>query len=175
MKNRISEILKIIATKIRPHKAWQMLLALILVLSFGVAPAKFALADYTGVKGHTFDVTFTKWISTWPNMVGVVGGDVRPGTFSGEIINYLPGVNMTKIEALYHIHGSRHSLTAHVFVTQNNVTGMASITGRVTEGWQEGAPVTGEYKVWSNCPLTPPGSSTMCFQGTLYIIRGSAE
>jgi hypothetical protein len=173
MKNLKNEGLKILELKLRSFKAWRLLLALMLVLSFAAAPAQLALADAGGVKGHTFDVTFTKWISTWPNMVGVVGGAVREGTFAGEVLNYLPGVTITKIEALYHMNGSRHSFTAHVYVTQNNVTGMAAITGRVTEGWLEGAPVTGEYKVWASCPLTPPGSGTMCFQGTLHIQRGS--
>lgn len=171
MKNRINGILNITTAQIQPHKAWRMLLALILVLSFGGVSAKFALAD-SGVTGHTFNVTFTKWISSWPNMVGIVGGDVGTGTFSGEVINYLPGVDISKIEALYHIHGGVHSFTAHVFVTQNNVTGMASITGSVTEGWLEGKPVNGSYKVWTNCPLTPPGNSTMCFQGTLHLSVG---
>jgi hypothetical protein len=162
-------------TKIRSFKGWRILFAFVMVLSFAAAPAQVALADAAGENGHTFDVTFTKWISTWPNMVGVVGGDVRPGTFAGEVLNYLPGAKITKIEALYHVNGSRHAFTAHVYVTQNNVTGMAVITGRVIGGWLEGASVTGRYKVWVNCPLTPPGSSTMCFQGALHIILGSAR
>lgn len=175
MKSRINEVQKATEKEGQPHKVWLILLAFILILSMAAVPAQLALADYAGTQGHVFDVTFTKWISTWPNMVGVVGGDVRPGTFVGEVLNYHPGVTITNIEALYHIKGSRHSFTAHVFVTQNNVTGMATITGRVTDGWLEGARLTGEYKVWPNCPLTPPGSATMCFQGTLHIPAGSGE
>ena len=173
MKNLNNEGIKILELKLRSFKGWRMLLALMLVLSFAAAPAQLALADAGGVKGHTFDVTFTKWISSYPNMVGVVGGAVRTGTFAGEILNLSTVGNFTNIEAMYHMNGSRHSFTAHVYVTQNNVTGMATITGRVTAGWLKGAPVTGEYKVWASCPLTPPGSSTMCFQGTLHIQRGA--
>jgi hypothetical protein len=175
MKNVQNAGFKNVNSKLRSFKGWSILLVLMLVASFAAAPAQLALADAGGVKGHTFTVTFTKWISTWPNMVGVVGGDVRPGTFKGEVLNYAPGATITKIEALYHVTGSRHSFTAHVYVTQNNVTGMATITGRVTDGWLEGALVSGAYKVWANCPLTPPGSATMCFQGTLHILPGSDQ
>ena len=110
-------------------------------------------------------------------MVGKVGGAVGKGPFSGEVLKYTPGTDITKIEALYHMNGSRHSFTAHVYVTQNNVTGMAVITGRVTEGWLEDAPVTGEYTVFAKCPMSTPGNvyGTLCFQGTLHVLRGSEQ
>jgi hypothetical protein len=173
MKNMQNEGIKNVKSKIRSFKGWGILLALMLLATFAAAPAQLVLADAGGVKGHTFDVTFTKWISSYPNMVGVVDGAVSKGTFAGEILNLSTVGNFTNIEALYHMNGSRHSFAAHVYVTQNNLTGMAVITGRVTEGWLEGASVTGGYKVWVNCPLTPPGSGTTCFQGTLHILRGS--
>ena len=61
--------------------------------------------------------TFTKWITNFPNMVGVVGGDAGRGTYAGEILNYQPGTP-TFIGALYHFNGRFHSFTAHVYVTQ---------------------------------------------------------
>jgi len=134
-----------------------------------LGPTQLALADPGGERGHTFDVTFTKWITTFPNMAGVVDGDVGDGSFAGEILNINTVGNITTIEALYHINGSRHSFTAHVFVTQDNVAGMAVIVGDVIEGWLEGAHVTGEYKVLTNCTL---GSSGTCFQGTLNMQKG---
>jgi hypothetical protein len=133
-------------------------------------PTQLALADPGGEKGHTFDVTFTKWITTFPHMAGVVGDDVGDGAFAGEILNINTVGTITKIEALYHIYGSRHSFTAHVFVTQDNVAGMAAITGEVTEGWLEDAHVTGEYKVLSPCNI---GTASTCFQGTLKIKKHS--
>lgn len=133
-------------------------------------------ADDHGSKGNRHhgdaDVTFTKWITTFPNMAGVVGGDVGDGPFAGEILKIGTVGNITTIEALYHVYGSRHSFTAHVFVTQDNVAGIAAITGRVTEGWLEGAHVNGEYKVLSPCNI---GTASTCFQGTLDIKRDSDD
>ena len=135
-----------------------------------LGPTQLALADPGGEKGHTFDVTFTKWITTFPNMAGVVSGDIGDGPFVGEILNINTVGTITKIEALYHMYGSRHSFTAHVFVTQDDVAGMAVITGDVTEGWLEGAKLIGEYKVLSPCNI---GTASTCFQGTLNIEKDS--
>jgi hypothetical protein len=175
MKNLKSDGLKIME-QVRSSKGWRLLLAFVLVAAFATlsvaGPAPVALADKGGVKGHTFNVTFTKWITTYPNMAGVVGGAVGAGTFAGEILNIGTVGNITTIEALYHMNGSRHSFTAHVYVTQNNVTGTAVITGRVTEGWLEDAQVTGEYKVLVPCPI---GTAGMCFQGTLHVAPESEQ
>jgi hypothetical protein len=181
MKNLKNVALKTMETKVRSIKSWRMLFALVLVAAFAALSAvgwtQMALADAGGVKGHTFDVTFTKWVTNYPNMVGVVGGDVGAGTFAGEILSNVDVGTFTTIHALYHINGSRHSFTADNHVTQNNVTGMAVITGLVTEGWLKGAPVTGEYKVWATCPIPTPGNSlgALCFQGTLHILRGDRD
>lgn len=133
--------------------------------------------DRGGVQGHTFDDTFTKWITTFPNMVGVVGGDVGAGTYAGEILNYGVVGSITNIEALYHFSGGKHSFTAHVYITQDDVAGVAAITGGVTEGWQKGAQVTGEYQVWATCPIPTPGNGlgTLCFQGALHILKGGKD
>lgn len=176
MKNLKNEGLQTLETIVRSIKGWRLLFALVLVAPLAallaVGPVQLALADAGGVTGHTFDVTFTKWITTFPNMVGVVGGDVGAGTFAGEILNIGTVGTITKIEALYHMNGSSHSFTAHVYVTQDNVAGMAVITGVVTEGWLEGAPVNGVYKVWATCPIPTPGNmfGTLCFQGTLHVL-----
>ena len=187
MKNLKNEGFKTVEPKVRLSKGWRLLFALVLVAAFAAlsaaGPAQVALADKGGVKGHTFNVTFTKWVISTStagaplNMVGKVGGAVGKGPFAGEVLKYTPGADITKIEALYHMNGSRHSFTAHVYVTQNNVTGMAVITGRVTEGWLEDAPVTGEYTVFAKCPMSTPGNvyGTLCFQGTLHVLRGSEQ
>jgi hypothetical protein len=110
-------------------------------------------------------------------MVGVVDGDVGPGTYTGEVISMDPGDEITSIQALYHINGSIHAFTADLKITQNNSTGKATITGRVTEGWQEGASVIGKYITLADCPIKTPGNvfaeqgdeHGLCFQGALLV------
>lgn len=114
--------------------------------------------------------TFTKWITTFPAMAGVVGGDVGAGAFAGEILTYTPGntpTDPTVIEALYHFNGSRHSFTAAVHVEQTGLS--AVVTGVVTDGWLRGNPVRGQYTQIS-CAESPNGT---CFRGTLDVLRGA--
>ena len=171
LKNKTTEI---VATKIRPFKGWSILLGLVLVGTTAGA----ALASNSGAKGHKFDATFTKWVTTSSpaagvvaNMVGIVGGDVGPGTYTGEVISMNTVGNITSIEALYHFNGSKYAFTADLNITQNESTGRATITGRVTEGWLKGTSVTGEYNVLAACPIETPDNAygTVCFQGTLHL------
>jgi hypothetical protein len=142
--------------------------------SSAISPNKNELkhaGDNKGV-GHTFDATFTKWITNYPNMGGVVGGDVGTGTFTGEILSRVTVGDTTRLEALYHFNGSKHSFTAHVFVTSADVAGTATIKGLVTEGWHKDVTLTGEYTIYGVCPIPTPGitqGSTKCFQGVLHI------
>jgi hypothetical protein len=174
MTNRKNESTKTAVTKIQPFKKWSILLVLVLVATTAGA----ALAYKGDAKGHTFDDTFTKWVITTPpapgvmlNMVGVVGGDVGPGTYTGEVISANTVGNITSIEAIYHFNGSKHAFTAELNVTQDESAGTATITGRVTEGWLKGASVTGEYTVLAVCPLDTPDNAygTLCFQGALHV------
>lgn len=179
MTNLKNEFTKTVATKILPFKGWSILLAIVLV----AATAGAALAYNSDAKGHTFDNTFTKWVTYWPptpptqdnpvNMEGVVDGDVGPGTYVGEAISVIPGDNSTSIEAFYHFNGSKHAFTAHLYITQDDLAGTATITGDVTEGWLKGASVTGEYNVvgvgMDDCPGTPDNILPVCFQGALHV------
>jgi hypothetical protein len=173
MKNLKNEAVNTMGREVRSMKSWRMLVAFVLAAAFAALSAvvgtQLALADAGGVNGHTYDVTFTKWIAIAPNMVGVVGGDVGAGTYAGEILNKSTVGNITTLHALYHINGSIHIFTADLVITQDDVAGTAVITGLVTEGWLKGAPVTGKYTVMPVCPIATPGNSlgTMCFQGTL--------
>lgn len=114
----------------------------------------------------TAENTFTKWITTFPTMAGVVGGDVGACTYAGEILKYTPG-STTVIEALYHFNGSRHSFSALVHVEQTGLK--AVITGVVTAGWLKGRPVEGRY-TQITCTQSPSGT---CFQGSLDILLRS--
>ena len=114
--------------------------------------------------------TFTKWITTYPNMAGVVGGDVGRGTYAGEVLNFQSGApgSPTFIEANYHFNGKHHSFTAHVFVTQIGLK--AVIIGVVTDGWQTGNIVEGEY---TQIECAHDNITTVCFRGTLDILDGA--
>lgn len=123
------------------------------------------LSAHTGSEDNLVKVTFAEWINDWPDMEGIVGGDVGNGTFSGKMLDYVPGPLITQIEALYHLNGGTRHSTVHVFVTQYNVKGIAIIEGVVTEGWLVNSQVYGHYDVLS-CPDTSLG---LCFQGALYM------
>ena len=174
MTNLKNEGTKTFMTKFQPFKAWSILLGLVLVATTAGA----ALASSSNAKGHTFDSTFTKWVTTSPpapgvmaNMVGVVGGDVGLGTYTGEVLSVNTVGNITSIHALYHLHGGKHAFTADLNVTQDESAGTATITGSVTDGWLKGASVTGEYNVLAVCPMDTPDNAygTVCFQGALHI------
>lgn len=115
--------------------------------------------------------TFTKYISSYPAMAGVVGGDVGVGTYAGTILSLSVTATGLAIDATYTFDGSRHSFTAAVHIVQTGFTtgATATIAGQVTEGWLKGNEVEGEYTAIS-CTQAPDGA---CFQGTLDILRGT--
>jgi hypothetical protein len=124
------------------------------------------------------EVTFIKWVTNWPNMAGVVSGDVGGGTFAGEVLNYNHTDAIDTIEALYHINGGALQFTAHNIVTQDNLKGTAVIKGSVTDGSLKGARVSGEYQVISPCGIINAINGTVgdvCFQGNLIIKPGSED
>ena len=174
MTNRKNEETKTVTRKFQPINGWSILLGLMLVTTTTGA----ALAYKSDARGHTFDDTFTKWVTTSPpapgvvaNMVGVVGGDVGSGTYTGEVISVNTVGNITSIEALYHFNGNKHAFTAELKITQDEAAGTATITGHVIEGWLKGASVTGEYNVLAVCPIETPDNAygTVCFQGALHV------
>jgi hypothetical protein len=174
MTNLKNESPKTGATRIQPFKRWSILLVLVLVTTTAGA----ALAYSSDPRGHTFNDTFTKWVTTSPpaadvvaNMVGVVGGDVGNGRYTGEVLSVNSVGNITSIHALYHFNGSKHAFTAELNVTQDESAGTATITGDVTDGWLKGASVTGEYTVLAVCPIETPDNAqgTVCYQGALHV------
>jgi hypothetical protein len=183
MKNLTNESFKTLKTKILSGKGWRMLFALVLVVAslFAVVPTQIARADAGGVKGHTFDFTFTKWVTSLPadsstlagvSMAGIVGGDVGNGFYAGEVLSDNGSASDPWIaNARYEFYGKKHSFIADVNVTQT--AGAGVITGVITQGWLKGAQVTGEYTVESDCPIATPDNvfGTLCFQGTLHVHR----
>jgi hypothetical protein len=132
--------------------------------------------------GRPVEVTFTKWITAYPAMAGVTGGDV-PGTFAGTVLSRDPFDNGTivQLEALYGVTGTdpAHSFVAQIKGTLNNPTRKAVLNGTVIEGWNVGAQVHATFDVvvppaGTSCVPQAPVNGT-CFQGTIRILPGSAN
>jgi hypothetical protein len=115
--------------------------------------------------------TYTKWIMGYPNMAGVVGGDVGAGTFAGEVVTRVVTGTNVDIHAIYHFTGSIHAFTASVHVQQTGLSFGATsvITGEVTNGWLKGNDVKGHYLVMA-CSEAPNG---MCYSGEVDVLRGT--
>ena len=114
-------------------------------------------------------------------MAGVIGGDVGPGRFAGEVlsgdITSEPGFWLAHVR--YEFHGLRHSFIADVQVTEDDtkLPITATIRGVVAQGWLKGTLVTGEYTQRDSCPIPTPGNvfGTICWQGTLHLQRGDRD
>jgi hypothetical protein len=147
---------------------------LLLSVSTALAGGQNATGQNVGRFHGRVEVIFTKWVTNFPNMAGLVSGDAGAGHFAGEILNKVDTADTTNIEALYHINGGAFQFTAHNFITQNNLKGTAVIHGVVVDGPMKGARVSGEYQVIGPCgiinALNGQGGD-FCFQGTL-TIRG---
>jgi hypothetical protein len=146
----------------------------------GVAGAPAAQAQANA--GANVEVTYTKWITSFPAMAGVTGGDV-PGTFAGTILSRDPFDNGTivQLEARYEVTGAdpSHSFVAHIEGKTNNPTQKAVLNGTVIAGWLVGARVHVTFDVivpptGTSCVPEAPVNRT-CFQGTIRIMPGSAS
>jgi hypothetical protein len=186
-----NEGLKSMVAKVGSIKGWRMLFALTLVAALAplsaLGPTPLALADAGGVQGHTFDVTFTIWMTAMPAhppsrvgvpLTGVVGGAVGNGSFAGVVLSddlTVPGFWLGLDQ--FGFSGEKHSFVADVHIKHNTTTGVAAITGVVTQGWLKGAPLTGGYATMPVCPIATPGNAfgTLCFQGMLQIHRGPGQ
>ena len=139
-------------------------------------------AQTQAVGGPPVEVTFTKWVTTFPAMAGVTGGAV-PGTFAGAVLSRDPFDNGTivQLEARYGVIAGdpAQSFVAHIEGKQNNTTQKAVLNGTVTSGWLVGAQVHATYDVIVPAPGTScvPGApvNRTCFQGTIRILPGSAN
>src|SRR5258705_11444108 len=90
-------------------------IAILLLLNISPALAGGQLAT-SGGKGKfhgRVEVIFTKWVTSFPNVAGVVSGDAGPGLFVGEILGVKLTTNCDIIAAPYHINGVTLPVTAH--------------------------------------------------------------
>ena len=146
----------------------------------GVAGVAGAQTQANG--GANVEVTFTKWITGFPAMAGVTGGDV-PGTFAGTVLSRDPFDNGTivQLEARYEVTAAdpAHSFVAHIEGKRNNPTQQAVLNGTVIAGWLVGAQVHVTFDVivpptGTSCVPAAPVNRT-CFQGTIRVMPGSAN
>ena len=152
-----------------------MVLVFVASLAALIAPSVGQVASAGDGGNDRHEVLFTKWITAFPNMQGVVSGISGPGLFAGEINDIETTGSITTIHAAYHINGGNHPFTASVTVKQDNTTGTATIEGVVTEGWRVNAKVEGAYQVISPCSTVINAGFNQCFQGTLHLLGGSGR
>ena len=133
------------------------------------------------------DVTFTKWVTTFPLMEGVTGGDA-PGEFVGEVLQrqvsqrqaescYQPAPNcgrVIRLEAFYEVRAGDRSFVALIRGGSSGDTGAAQLDGTILFGWRTGARVHVEFKTMipasstdSACMGAPAGKT--CFHGTIHV------
>jgi hypothetical protein len=120
------------------------------------------------------EVTFTKWITTYPLMAGFTGGDV-PGDFVGEVLQRQVSQDgrVIRLEAVYEIQSGKRSFTALIRGGTNGDTGAALLDGVILGGWRTGAAVHVAFQTKTNC-LGAPDAGT-CFEGTISISRDSED
>jgi hypothetical protein len=145
-------------------------LIVVLVLAAGIAAAS---ARTQNRNGHDdwggVQLTYTKWFAPgFPNMVGVVGGDIV-GQFGGAVLKAAPDATgrFVQLSAIYIIVAAdpSRSLTIRVDGVQDNQSGTAVLDGRVIDGPLTGAHAHAQYKVIT-CTQSPDHT---CFQGTISI------
>ena len=138
--------------------------AALLVLSMGIGLASAGNA-------RNAENTFTKWFVGFPNMAGVVGGDVGDGAYAGLILSKTGTGSVADpilITADYHFNGARHAFVARVDIVEIGTE--ATINGVVTSGWLKDNIATGAFSV---IQCSHDGVTTTCFTGYLDILRGT--
>lgn len=128
------------------------------------------------------DLTFTKWITTFPLMEGFTGGDVH-GRFLGEVLQRQVSrdLRVIRLEAVYEVQAGDHSFTALIRggtgETKSgepaSVNGAAVLDGVILTGWRTGARVHVTFQTLTNCPGAPDART--CFQGAIHVEKTPEE
>ncbi len=154
-------------------------IAIAILILLQISPALPGGAPQASGHNHRkhVDVTFTKWVTTYPEMAGFVGGDVS-GQFVGEVLqrqvstSLLLTSGMVRIEAIYEVQAGTRSFTAMIRGGENSATGAAVLEGVILAGWRTGDPVRVEFQQKASCVGT---AVSPCFEGTIHISRASEE
>ena len=130
------------------------------------------------------EVTYTKWITTFPLMEGFTGGDV-PGKFVGEVLQRQVSrdLRIIRLEAIYDVQAGDHSFTALIRggtgETKSgepaSATGAALLDGVILAGWRTGAEVHVAFQTISSCTDRDGVTHGPCFEGTIRIERAPRE
>lgn len=137
------------------------------------------MAKGQGDNNRPVDISFTKWITTYPLMQGFTGGDVD-GIYVGEVlerqVSTNPNLNgIVRLEAIYQVQNENGSFfTALIRGGTDAVTGAALLDGVILAGWRTGAPVHVDFATVAGatggCVGAPPGTIT-CFKGNIHVGR----
>jgi hypothetical protein len=149
----------------------------VLVLAAGITAAS-AQTHNRSVDGKRagLELTYTKWFAPgFPNMAGVVGGDIV-GPFGGVVLNNPAPDDSGRVQltAIYIVRAAdaSRSLTMRVEGAHDTNTNMAVLNGRVVDGLLKGARARAEFKM-IGCDEVPSDvqapTSGDCFQGTISI------
>ena len=150
-----------------------------LILAVAVAGGSAAASQAHSDRGHGgkhagLELTYKKWTAPFPNMVGVVGGDIV-GKFGGAVYTATPDASgRVQISAIYIVIApdASQSFTAHVEGGwAASTTGKAVLDGHVVDGYLKGARVHVKFDTVS-CTESPDGT---CYQGTISVHRGSGH
>jgi len=114
------------------------------------------------------EVTFTKWISTYPAFTGFTS--YGPGTIAVEMLSRIDDGVFTHFSARYEFTdpGGTRSFKTVLQGKMNNREGQYDLNGIVTWGFMLGARVHATFRRISPCEF---GKLNVCFQGTLQLQR----
>lgn len=151
----------------------------VLVVAGSIAAASAQTQTGNGQDGKgpaQLELTYTKWFApSYPNMVGVVGGDIV-GKFGGAVYEKTgPDANgLVHLTAVYIVIAPdpAQSFTAHVEGIEDLNTKTAVLDGRVVDGWLKHARVHAQFNIVTPCAQAPSGT---CFQGTISVKRHSSD
>lgn len=147
-------------------------LILTLVLAGSIAAAAKAHDGPGAPNPPGVELTYTTWFPTFPNMVGVVGGDIV-GQIGGAVLERTVTGHFAHLTTVLIVIAPdpARSFTVHIEGVSNLQTGMAVLDGRVVDGWLRNAHVHVDFSR-IQCTESPNGT---CYQGTISVSRASEQ
>jgi len=150
---------------------WYAILLMILSQKPEAVAARPRAANQDSFSLHVpvIEVTFTKWIDTYPALEGFTS--YGPGTIAGEVLSRIDDGAVTHLVARYEITdpSGTQSFKAVIQGKANDETGRYDLNGIITWGWMIGAQVHVNFQRITPCEF---GKRNICFQGTIQIQRG---